>query len=229
MRINRYLALAGYSTRKGADELISQGMVRINGKVATLGDKVSDGDEIQVKSSKKPKALVYFAYNKPIGVVTHSPQEAEQSIGQLLGRDDVFPIGRLDKQSHGLIILTNDGRVTDRLLHPSHEHDKEYRVHTKMKLRDSFEKNMERGVVIEGYETKPTKVVRHGEFSFSIVLQEGKRHQIRRMVVALHNEVADLKRVRVMNIKLGSLKSGGIRPIEGKELEEFLSLLNLPI
>jgi len=228
MRINRYLALAGYATRKGADELISQGLVRINGKVATLGDKVADGDEVEIRNTKKPKALVYFAYNKPVGVVTHSPQDAEQSIQQVLGRSDVFPIGRLDKQSHGLIILTNDGRVTDRLLHPSHEHDKEYRIHTKMKLRDSFEKNMERGVTIEGYVTKPTKVVRHGDFSFSITLQEGKRHQIRRMVVALHNEVADLKRVRVMNIKLGPLKSGGIRTIEGKELQEFLSLLNLP-
>lgn len=226
VRINKYLALSGITTRKGADTLIEQGLVSINGKVAKVGDKVLPGDRVEVVNTPTTR-FVYIAYNKPVGVVTHSPQHGAQSIQDVLGRTDVFPLGRLDKESHGLIILTNDGRVTDRLLNPAHDHEKEYRVHTKLRLRDSFEKNMERGVTIEGYVTKPSRVTRHGDNSFSIVLNEGKRHQIRRMVVALHNEVVDLKRVRVMNIRLGSLKPGEWRYFTDTERSQFLHALGL--
>ena len=133
----------------------------------------------------------------------------------------------LDKDSHGLIILTNDGRITDRLLSPTKEHEKEYIVQTKMKLRDSFKANMERGVSIEGYETKPAKIQLMGQNKFSITITEGKKHQIRRMVVALFNEVTDLERVRVLNIKLADLPTGKARPIIGTELEIFLKSLGL--
>ncbi|MEA2701314.1 MAG: rRNA pseudouridine2604 synthase [Candidatus Parcubacteria bacterium] len=232
MRINKYLALQGHATRRGADELISRGRVFINGKQAELGDKVIEQDTVEVKAGKRAQKerYLYFAYNKPRGVITHSPGEDEQDVRDTLPEladSGVFPVGRLDKDSHGLIILTNDGRITDRLLHPRHEHDKEYVVKTKQPLRKSFKAHMEGGVDIEGYMTKPAKVGIVNEHTFSITLTEGKKHQIRRMVVALFNEVADLKRVRVLNVKLGTLKSGQARAIEGTELDEFLTLLGL--
>jgi len=230
MRINRYLALKGHATRRGADELVEKHRVIINGRVAVLGDKVSETDLVEVKSGKRPTQLFYFAYNKPRGVITHSPGEEETDIREdvpELAEKGVFPIGRLDKDSHGLIILTNDGRITDRLLNPAAQHDKEYVVKTKYPLRDSFKAHMEEGVDIEGYLTKPAKVKILGEKSFAITLTEGKKHQVRRMVVAMHNEVEDLKRSRILNINLGKLNAGAFRPIEGEELREFLKVLGL--
>ncbi|HEY4489090.1 MAG TPA: pseudouridine synthase [Candidatus Paceibacterota bacterium] len=231
MRINKYLAEQGYATRRGADELIEKGKVFINGKPAELGSKVHEDDTVEVKTGKRKTGdYLYFAYNKPRGVITHSPGEDEQDVRDTLPEladKGVFPVGRLDKDSHGLIVVTNDGRITDRLLHPRHEHDKEYAVRTKLPLRKNFKARMEEGVLIEGYMTKPAKVSISGDHSFSVTLTEGKKHQIRRMVVALYNEVADLKRVRVLNVKLGKLKAGEARTIEGAELEEFLALLGL--
>ncbi|HEV7121623.1 MAG TPA: pseudouridine synthase [Candidatus Paceibacterota bacterium] len=230
MRINRYLALQGHATRRGADELVEKRRVIINGRIAVLGDKVEATDTVEIKSGKRPKELLYFAYFKPRGVITHSPGEAETDIREdvpELAEQGVFPVGRLDKDSHGLIILTNDGRITDRLLNPNAEHDKEYIVKTKFPLRESFRTHMEAGVDIEGYTTKPAKVKILGEKSFAITLTEGKKHQVRRMVVAMHNEVEDLKRSRVLNIKIGKLNAGEFRPIEGDELKEFLKALGL--
>jgi len=231
MRINKYLAQKGYATRRGADELIERGRVSINGRTAVLGDKVNETDEVTVKSGKRPKAYRYFAYHKPRGVVTHSAEEGDTDISRELREDPklagTFPVGRLDKDSYGLIILTDDGRITDRLLNPDKAHEKEYTVKTATKLRSNFKEKMEAGVDIEGYLTKPSKVRINGDFSFSITLTEGKKHQIRRMVAALFNEVKDLKRIRVMNVKLGTLKAGEYRAIEGDELTEFLSLLGL--
>jgi 23S rRNA pseudouridine2604 synthase len=231
MRINKYLAHKGYATRKGADELIEKSRVTINGRVAVLGDKVNESDEVVVASSKRPKVYRYYAYHKPRGVVTHSAQNNDSDIADLIDTNTdlkgTFPVGRLDKDSYGLIILTDDGRVTDRLLNPGHAHDKEYVVTTKESLRSNFKTKMEAGVDIEGYLTKPAKVKLMSEHSFSITLTEGKKHQIRRMVVALFNEVRELKRTRVMNVKLGNLKSGGDRFIEGEELQTFLKKLGL--
>jgi 23S rRNA pseudouridine2604 synthase len=230
MRINRYLALKGHATRRGADELIEKKRVIINGRLAMLGDKVEATDQVEIKTGKRPQQYQYYAYFKPRGVITHSPQEEETDILETvpeLAAQAVFPVGRLDKDSHGLIILTNDGRITDRLLNPKAEHDKEYIVRTKFPLRDSFRMHMEAGVDIEGYMTKPTKVKILGEKSFAITLTEGKKHQVRRMVVAMHNEVVELKRSRVLNIKIGKLNAGDFRPIEGDELQEFLKALGL--
>lgn len=232
MRINKYLAVRGYATRRGADDIISAGRVFINGKPAELGSKVLETDTVEVKTGKRAQktAYQYYAYNKPRGVVSHSPGEDEldirDSLPELAGQG-IFPVGRLDKDSHGLLILTNDGRIIDRLLHPRHEHDKEYVVRTKKPLRKSFKLHMEEGVQIEDYLTKPAKVRIMGDNTFAVTLTEGKKHQIRRMVVALFNEVDDLKRVRVLNIKLGTLKAGKVRAIEGEELAEFLTLLGL--
>jgi len=234
MRLNKYLAHAGIATRRDADTLISAGKVLVNGKKAQLGMKVSGEDTVEVTKGRRATApRAYFAYYKPRGIITHSPGLDEKDIGATLPPDlrefNLFPVGRLDKDSHGLIILTNDGRITDRLLNPDAEHDKEYVVHTKLPLRDSFAKHMEAGVDIEGYRTKPAKVRVNGEKSFSIILTEGKKHQVRRMVSAMHNEVVDLKRTRIMNIKLGTLKGGEARAIEGNEREKFLTLLKLPV
>lgn len=233
MRINKYLADKGYSTRRGADELIEKNRVFINGKLARLGDKILQKDIVEVRLGKKnlEKKYEYFAYNKPRSIATHASTDEETDIQMTLPKEaeklGLFPVGRLDKASHGLIILTNDGRITDRLLNPDKEHDKEYVVRTKLPLRDSFKKHMEAGVDIEGYMTKPAKVAVRGENVFAITLTEGKKHQIRRMVVAMHNEVADLSRTRVLNIRLGTLKSGELRAIEGDELQKFLEKLGL--
>lgn len=227
MRINKYLALKNYSTRRGADELIKEKKVFINGQIALLGDQVGKDDNVEVRYRGKPQPKLYFAYNKPRGIITHSAQGEEKEIADVFPIKGVFPIGRLDKDSHGLIILTNDGRLTDRLLSPAYEHEKEYLVRTKNNLRSSFEKNMEKGVRIENDMTKPCQVEILGPRKFRVILTEGKKHQIRRMCVALFQEVEDLERIRVMNIKLGSLKPGQYRKIEGRELEFFLSTLNL--
>lgn len=233
VRLNKRLAELGIATRRAADELISRGKVYVNGEMAELGMKVQPDDRIEVLDNKRPatEKRLYVAYNKPRGTITHSPQNGEPDIVSSLPaefRDKrLFPVGRLDKDSFGLIIMTNDGRITDRLLNPKAAHEKEYAVKTKLPLRGSFKNLMERGVDIEGYTTKPTKVRITGERSFSITLTEGKKHQIRRMVVALRNEVTDLKRTRVLNIRLGQLAQGEARIIEGEELGLFLKHLGL--
>lgn len=231
MRINKYLAKEGVATRRGADELVAKGKVLINGRVAVLGEKVNEGDKVEVRDSRAPKKYLYFAYNKPVGVITHSPQSGEKDIKQSVAvakeMKDVFPVGRLDKDSSGLIILTNDGRVTDRLLNPEFAHDKEYRVQVAEPLRESFKKTMEAGVDIEGYLTKPCTVRKTGPKSFSITLTEGKKHQIRRMVSAMHNEVVALERTRILNICLDNLAPGSWRPIAGAELSEFLAKIGM--
>ena len=231
MRINKYLAHQGISTRRGADELIARGKVLINGEIATLGTKVAKGDTVEMRGGGTPKKYVYIAYNKPVGVITHSPQLGEPDIKQSVAKSplpkDVFPVGRLDKDSSGLIILTNDGRITDRLLNPDYDHDKEYQVRTLDPLRDSFKKTMEAGVNIEGYVTQRCTVHKSGPNSFSITLTEGKKHQIRRMVSAMHNTVTDLKRTRILNIRLNDLAPDAFRLIEGEELQTFLEKIGL--
>lgn len=226
IRINKYLALKQISTRRGADELIANKKVFINGKVAVLGSKVNDGDKVEVRGVPQKK-YIYLAYNKPVDTITHSPQGDEKDIKEKIKNknlpEDVFPIGRLDKASHGLMILTNDGRITDALLNPKYFHEKEYIVKTKNKLRSSFKNKMEAGVNIEGYTTKPCKVKILNDHSFNIIITEGKKHQIRRMCSALFQEVADLKRIRFMNIVLGKIKPNDFRTIKGEELSTFLN------
>ncbi len=232
MRINRYLAERGFATRRAADELIVQGRVSINGRRAALGDKVEESDTVDVRGAAlASKNFVYAAYHKPQGVITHSPQEGERDIREALANArelrGTFPVGRLDKASHGLILLTNDGRVTDRLLNPAFDHEKEYEVTTQEPLRPSFKERMEAGVDIGGYVTRRCKVQILGGTTFRVTLGEGKKHQVRRMVSALHNTVVDLKRVRILNLELGSLPEGQYRILAGKELSVFLQKLGL--
>jgi 23S rRNA pseudouridine2604 synthase len=223
MRINKYLAHKNLCTRREADTLITAGKVLINGKPAQLGDKVKETDDVQVRFRVKKHR--YFAYNKPRGVITHSPEEDERDIRQSIPLVGVFPIGRLDKDSKGLIILTDDGRITDKLLNPEYTHEKEYIVSTREELPANFKAKMEAGVNIEGYVTKPATVHVMSPKKFSITLTEGKKHQIRRMVAFFGLATASLERVRIMNIRLSGLKEGEHRPILGQELATFLKSL----
>lgn len=225
IRINKYLADNKYSTRRGADELISSGKVFVNGKVAKLGQLISSEDKVEVKGNKK--GFIYLALNKKRGVVTHTAGDGDFDIKDVVPIKGVFPVGRLDKDSDGLIILTNDGRIIERLLSPDYYHEKEYLVTTKNKLRANFKQKMEAGVQIDRDKTRPCEVEILGEKKFKVVLTEGKKHQIRRMCTALFQEVETLTRVRVMNIKLGKIAPNSYRKIEGKELEIFLKSLDL--
>lgn len=228
MRINKYLALRGDSTRRGADILVEDQKVTINGRLAKLGDKVNEGDKVIVKDVGK-KEYFYYAYYKPRGMITHSPQNGEESIEEAIREklpDGLFPVGRLDMDSHGLIILTSDGRITEKLLSPERYHEKEYIVTIDKPVTSSFLKNMERGVDIEGYTTKPAKARETGLCKIDIVLTEGKKHQLRRMCASLGFTIKDIKRIRIMNIKLNSLNPRSFRQIKGKELAEFLGLLH---
>ncbi len=230
IRINKYLAEEQHSTRRGADELIEQGAVTINGRKAKLGEMVHESDTVEVSyRAGKRKKLIYLAYHKPRGVVTHSAQKGDEDINDKVPVKGVFPVGRLDKDSSGLIILTNDGRITERLLGPKYEHEKEYVVTTKERLRANFKEKMEAGVQIDEDRTKPCKVEILGERKFKVVLTEGKKHQIRRMCVALFQEVETLRRVRVMNVEIGDLKENAYRNIEGEELSTLLKDLGLGV
>lgn len=220
VRINKYLAEKRYCTRREADELIQKGLVSINGKAAVLGDKVSEKDVVEVRF--RQKKYHYYAYNKPRGIITHSPQNDEEDIEMTSPLKGVFPIGRLDKDSYGLIILTDDGRITDALLNPENAHEKEYEVHTLADLPPDFKQKMEAGVDIGGYVTKPCVVTILGERHFSIALTEGKKHQIRRMCGVFGQSTTHLERTHIMNIKLGRLAPGEHRPIQGPELTTFL-------
>jgi 23S rRNA pseudouridine2604 synthase len=228
MRINKYLASKNICSRREADELVRLGKVKINGKKAVLGDKILENDKVELLKNYQKK-LVYFAYNKPIGIVTHSPQNSEKSILDVINFPyKVFPVGRLDKDSWGLILLSNDGRITDKILNPKKEHEKEYHVRVNKIISESFLNKMPRGVRLDdGYKTKECKVQKINEAMFSIILTEGKKRQIRRMCTTLGFAVSDLKRIRIMNIELGKLKPGEMREIKGKELEEFLKKLNI--
>jgi pseudouridine synthase len=224
IRINKYLAMRGVATRRDADKLIEAGKVLINNRKAVLGDKVSSTDKVDV-IGKQTKKFVYYAYNKPRGVITHSPQKGETDVLTSSKLRGVFPIGRLDKDSEGLLILTNDGRITDRLLGPEYEHEKEYMVKTRIPVKPFHMNCMQHGMDLEGIKTKPCEVKITGENAFRIILTEGKKHQIRRMCDSLNLPIDTLKRVRVMNIRVDGLKSNEYREIVGDELKEFLELL----
>jgi len=237
MRINKYLADKQIASRRQADKLIAAKRVFVNGKLAKLGDDIKDTDKVTVKKDSKEIGHLYFAYNKPVGVLTHSAKGKDMDIGKMIkGKTlgaKVFPLGRLDKDSHGLIILTNDGRITGRLLDPEEGHEKEYIVETRDKVTPDFVSMLERGVVIKEeyskvtYRTKPCVVNILGIKKFSIILTEGKKRQVRRMVEALRNQVKDLTRIRVMNIALKNQQENTVRRITGGELQQFLSELGM--
>lgn len=230
MRLNRFLALRGIATRRKADEMIQSGEVFLNGKKASVGDKVNHPDEdivIQELGFLEKKALSYVAYYKPRGVITHTPKKKEQDIAAVSGYPDLFPLGRLDKDSEGLIILTNDGRVTERLLHPRFEHEKEYVVSINTPLKNSAKDQLIRGVASEGEVLKLKKLTVLDPLTLSIVLTEGKKHQVRRMLESVDVAVTRLVRVRIMSLHLGRLKEGEARELTGDARKRFLREVGL--
>jgi len=231
MRLNKYLAQQGTASRREADTLIAQGGVLINGKTAVLGQQVQETDTVTLNISTKEKK--YLAYYKGRGIITHSPDQGETDIATRLKADysitDVYPVGRLDKDSEGLLILTNDGRITGPLLDPKSSHEKEYEVTVDKPVTGYFLQKLQTGVNIEGYNTKKAKALKHPDkkLTFMLVLTEGKKHQIRRMCAALGYQVQKLRRVRVANINLSDLKPNQYRVLKGPELSEFLQELGV--
>ncbi|MEM9336489.1 MAG: pseudouridine synthase [Patescibacteria group bacterium] len=229
VRLNKYLAHEGIASRREADALIAAGKVFVNGEKAELGTKVTSADEVTLTGTQKTKK--YLAYYKGRGVITHSPGENETDIMEKLAADygitDVNPIGRLDKDSEGLILLSTDGRITGPLLDPEANHEKEYDVTVDKPINQWFLRHMAEGVDIEGYQTKPTAITANekNRKRFRLILTEGKKHQIRRMCAALGYQVQDLKRVRIVNIELGDLKPNQFRNIKGGELAKLLHSL----
>lgn len=229
IRINKYLAEKGICSRREADKLVAEGKVSINGTRAEAGAKVLENDEVKVEGEMKK--LFYVAYNKPRGIVTSCPQKGEKEIKDVLKLDfDYFPVGRLDKESRGLIILSNDGRITDRLLNPHNCHEKEYIVQVERKLREKDLRQIRQGITLDGgFITKKCDIKKIDDYTFSIILTEGKNRQIRRMCLALGYEVIDLNRVRVMNVRLESMPEGHYKILKGETLEELLGALDLKI
>jgi 23S rRNA pseudouridine2604 synthase len=228
-RINKRIAELKLASRREADALIEAGKVLVNGTPAVIGQKVAESDTIAVNCASVEK--VYLAYYKGRGVITHSPAPHETDITTKIKTDygltDVYPVGRLDKDSEGLIILTDDGRVTGPLLSPDANHEKEYEVTVDKPMTDRILRQMETGVNIEGYRTKPARAKRLGEKRFSLVLTEGKKHQIRRMCAALGYQVQSLKRTKILNISLDKLKPNQYRKVTDAELASFLRQLGI--
>jgi len=231
IRINKYLAHTGVASRREADELIAKKQVKINGKIAQTGQQVEAADNVQVTGKTKDKS--YLAYYKGRKIITHSPGEGEMDVAGRLAKDygitHVSPVGRLDKDSEGLMILSNDGRITGPLLDPESGHEKEYHVEVDKRVSGMFVRAMAAGVDIEGYRTKPAVITAHpkNEMRFTLVLTEGKKHQIRRMCAALGYQVQSLKRVRIANIEIGKLKPNQYRKLQDEELRVFLKGLGL--
>lgn len=229
IRINKRIAELGLASRREADALIEASKVLVNGKPALLGQKVSPEDKVTLKGQTKDK--VYLAYYKGRGIVTHSPEMGDVDIASKIKKDygltGVSPVGRLDKDSEGLILLTNDGRITGPLLDPEADHAKVYEVIVDKPINNWFIKHMTAGVEIERYLTKPATVEQKSPKRFLLTISEGKKHQIRRMCAALGYQVDSLKRIRIANIELGALKPNQYRKLAASELKQLLTELDI--
>ena len=228
-RINKYLSEVGYCSRRAADKLIEQGRVTINGEVPLMGTKIVEGDKVCVDGKaviKVKEAAVYIALNKPTGIVctTDTRVEKDNIIDYLNYPKRVFPIGRLDKASEGLILLTNDGDIVNKILRARNNHEKEYIVYVNKKINADFVRKMSQGIPILDTVTRPCKIKKIGENCFKIILTQGLNRQIRRMCEYLGFKVTKLKRIRIMNIKL-DMKVGEYRYLSTAELEELHKLL----
>lgn len=229
MRINKYFTDRGYCSRREADRLIEAGRVKINGRKAVLGDQVEETDNVTIDGNKLTTRgkRVYIMYNKPFGITCTTDREISRNIVDEVKHPlRVFPIGRLDKASTGLIFLTNDGEIVNKILRAQYGHEKEYEVEVGAPYPDSFLKDMASGVTIDGYTTKPCKLKRLSETWFSIILTEGKNRQIRRMTEALGFKVKQLHRIRIMNVLIDNLEIGEWRDIPVKDLEKLKATLD---
>ncbi len=229
-RINKYLSEVGYCSRREADRLIEQGKVTINGKISEIGSKVEDEDHVEVKGRTidilKKQKNIYLIFNKPVGIVCTTDRRVEPNniIDFIKYPSRIFPIGRLDKPSEGLIFLTNDGDIVNKILRARNNHEKEYIVSVNRPINRSFIESMSSGIEILGTKTKKCFVKQLGPKKFKIILTQGLNRQIRRMCESLGYRVKSLKRVRIMNIKL-DVPTGKYREFTKEELLELNDLL----
>jgi len=230
MRLQKYLSTAGVCSRRKGEELIQAGRVSLNGEVVTeLGTKANpDVDLVEVdgKAVHINQDRVYIALNKPGDYVTSTHHRGESVVTDLVDIPQrIYPVGRLDKDSTGLLLLTNDGRLHHRLSHPSFDHEKEYVVRVAKQIPDGALVRLAKGVPMMGTKTRPARLTRISRRRFKIVLQEGKNRQIRRMVRKVGNQVTELKRIRIANIRLGKLAEGAWRHLTKAELKPLLKSL----
>jgi len=225
MRLNKYLSETGVCSRREADEWIAAGRVTINGTLAVLGTQVREGDDVRLDGEpvgSRPRR-VYLALNKPTGIECTTDREVPDNIVDFVDYPErVFPIGRLDKDSEGLILLTNDGDIVNRVLRAEHEHEKEYLVSVDRPLTPAFISGMARGVPILGTVTNPCRITQVGRNTFRIVLTQGLNRQIRRMCEHFDYTVRRLQRVRIMHIQLGQLPIGQWRELTRIEVGPLL-------
>lgn len=223
-RLNKAISDSGYCSRRQADTLIEKGKVSVNGTIAGLGDRVMPGDEIRVNGEliTGNENLVYIALNKPIGITCTTDKRVKGNVVDFINhKERIFHIGRLDKPSEGLLLMTNDGDIVNKILRAGNSHEKEYIVQVDRPITEDFLKRMRSGVPILDTVTKKCEVERLSRNSFRIVLVQGLNRQIRRMCEYLGYEVTALKRVRIMNISLGNLPEGKWRDLTEKELQEL--------
>lgn len=227
-RLNKFISETGFCSRREADRLIEQGRVTINGQVPEMGTKVMPGDDVRVDDkpiSAVTDKPVYIALNKPTGITCTTERDIPGNIVDFVGhKKRIFPIGRLDKPSDGLIFLTNDGDIVNKILRAGNNHEKEYVVRVDKPISDDFIKKMSSGVNILDTITLPCKVTKETKFSFRIVLTQGLNRQIRRMCEALGYEVFKLRRVRIMNISLNGIPNGQWRYLTDAEVAEILAM-----
>ena len=230
IRINKRMAELGLCSRREADSLIEKGVVFVDGALAVMGQKVASTAKLEVKDGA-PRELQYLAYYKGRGIITHSPAANETDIAMRLKKDfglvGVYPVGRLDKDSEGLLLVTNDGRLTAPLLSPESGIEKVYEVEVDKPVTGSLLMSLERGVNIEGYQTKKATATKLTNKRFTLTLTEGKKHQIRRMCAALGFQVQSLKRVKIAEIEIGKLKPNQYRKLDDLELASLLKLLSV--
>ena len=227
-RLNKFISDSGYCSRREADKLIEQSRVKINGQVPELGTKVQPGDEVFVDGKRINKIAsnksdrIYIAYNKPIGITCTTERNVYGNIiDAIKHKERIFPIGRLDKPSEGLIFLTSDGDIVNKILRAENAHDKEYRVTVDKPLSERFVERMQRGVPILDTITKPCIVKVESRFVFTIILTQGLNRQIRRMCEYLGYEVTRLQRTRIMNVTLNNLKAGQWRNLSNEEMQDI--------
>ncbi len=228
IRINKFLSEAGVCSRREADRYIEEGKVKIDGVTAQMGSKVTKDNVVTFcgKPVKQEEKLVLIAFHKPVGIVcTTDRNEPDNIIDYISYNMRIYPIGRLDKDSEGLILLTNDGNIVNKILRAENNHEKEYIVTVNKEITAEFIKKMSSGVPILDRVTKPCKLEQIDKYTFSIILTQGLNRQIRRMCEHLGYRVVHLKRIRIMNILLGRLKEGDYRNVTEKEIEGLNRLL----
>lgn len=232
MRINKYLSEAGIVSRRGADKWVEEGKVTINGVLATVGSQVEAGDIVCVdgKEVKKEEQLVYIALNKPVGITSTTERHIKGNVVDFINHPlRIFHIGRLDKESEGLLLMTNDGDIVNKILRAENHHEKEYIVQVDKPITEQFIKKMAAGVDILDTTTLPCYVEKISDKVFKIILEQGLNRQIRRMCSALGYSVKRLQRIRIMNIKIGNLKVGQWRDLTDKERAELFKLLHYTV